>query len=375
MIYFPPSPTVGQQYVGVNGVTYTWMGDRWNGVNALEQGQADYFIDGGDASFNYNAVRDGILDDGVADNSSGITITSDTLSNSYGNSSGTVYYNITNAGASSAGVILQGVTTGYSQTFTGTYNQGSNSIEFEAEYQLWNHVVNVIAFVVDSRGYTFYSDPILWDVPTGPCLVEGTLITMADGTQKPIEDITHGELIRVWNFDLGEFSEAQPIWVKVPEETNGRNVFTFSDGTVLHTVGHHVFNKQAGKFTYLIKDETPVGTVTFNERGEEVVLISKEIIYDIPTRFYNVWTQYHLNLFANGILTSNRFNNTYPIVDMKFVKDDRKLIDIGKFDGIDEKYITGLRLQEQTYDVEYMKNYVINRIERLDIANTAEKIK
>ena len=66
MIYFPPSPTLGQQYVGINGVTYTWMGNRWSGVNAIQQVQAEYYIDNGDAGFDYNANRDGLLDGGTA---------------------------------------------------------------------------------------------------------------------------------------------------------------------------------------------------------------------------------------------------------------------------------------------------------------------
>jgi hypothetical protein len=195
---------------------------------------------------------------------------------------------------------------------------------------------------------------------------------MADGSHKAIEDITHGELIRVWNFDLGEFSEAQPLWIKHVEETTAHHRFTFSDGTVLDTVGHHVFNKEAGRFTYLIKDETPVGTTTFNDKGEEITLISKEMINE-PVRYYNVWTQYHLNLFANGVLTSNRFNNIYPIVDMKFVKDDRALRSLTEFAGIDQQYIDGLRLQEQTMDAEYIRQYVDNRLIAMDINNTVEQ--
>lgn len=66
MIYFPQGPVLGQQYVGINGVTYTWMGDRWNGVNALQQGTAEYYIDGGNADFVYNEIRDGLLDGGTA---------------------------------------------------------------------------------------------------------------------------------------------------------------------------------------------------------------------------------------------------------------------------------------------------------------------
>jgi len=200
------------------------------------------------------------------------------------------------------------------------------------------------------------------------CLVEGTMITMADGSHKAVEDVGYNDLIRVWNFDLGEFSESLPVFVK-REETHGEhNRFTFSDGTVLRTVGHHVFNKQAGAFTMLVRDTTPVGTITFNEQGEEVTLISKETIQE-PVRFYNVWTQYHLNLFADSILTSNRFNNIYPIRDMKFVKDARALRPLEEFANIDPKYIAGLRLQEQPaqYSAEYIRDYVENKLERLDV--------
>jgi hypothetical protein len=207
------------------------------------------------------------------------------------------------------------------------------------------------------------------------CLVEGTMVTMADGSYKAIEDIGYNDLIRVWNFDLGEFSEALPVFVKQEETHSEHYQFTFSDGTVLRTVGHHVFNKQAGAFTMLVRDTTPVGTITFNELGEEVTLISKETIQE-PVKFYNVWTQYHLNLFAQGILTSNRFNNIYPIQDMKFVKDNRALRPLEEFANIDPKYISGLRLQEQPahYSAEYIRDYVENKLERLDIANTVNYV-
>ena len=66
MITFPSNPTLGQRYVGTNAVTYTWMGTHWNGVAALQQGQAEFYVDGGDAQFEYDENRDGILDGGTA---------------------------------------------------------------------------------------------------------------------------------------------------------------------------------------------------------------------------------------------------------------------------------------------------------------------
>ena len=381
MVVFPQSPTLGQIWVAENTATYTWLGDRWSSVTAVVNGTAEFYDEGGRATTWANPTNnsyDTEIDGGYADISPGLTITAYTLATNLGNydNSGSVTYHIRDSGATAAGIIINGITTSHTQTLTGDYNQGDNTITWSyIDYQLWEQVVSVTAYVVDSRGYTFHAVVTdMWDVPHGPCLVEGTQVTMADGTHRAIEDITHGELVRVWNFDLGEFSEAQPIWIKAAEETTGHDVYTFSDGTKLRTVGHHVFNKEAGAFTKLKYAETPVGTTTFNEQGNEVTLLSKERVIE-PTRYYNVWTQYHLNLFANGILTSNRFNNIYPIVDMKFVKDDRALRGLEEFAGIDSKYITGLRLQEQPqeYTAEYIGDYVHNRLERLDIANTVEQ--
>ena len=44
-----------------------------------------------------------------------------------------------------------------------------------------------------------------------------------------------------------------------------------------------------------------------------------------------------------------------------------------EFADIDPTYISGLRLQEQPkqYSAEYIKDYIENKLERLDIANVA----
>jgi aryl-alcohol dehydrogenase-like predicted oxidoreductase len=54
---------------------------------------------------------------------------------------------------------------------------------------------------------------------------------------------------------------------------------------------------------------------------------------------------------------------------MKFVKDSRALRSLEEFAGIDPKYISGLRLQEQPkhYSAEYIKDYVDSKLERLNI--------
>ena len=97
-------------------------------------------------------------------------------------------------------------------------------------------------------------------------------------------------------------------------------------------------------------DETPLGTTTLLDDGSEVTLVKKEIVEE-PVRFYNIITEYHFNLFANGISTSNRFSNMYLIKDLKYVKDDRKFTPYEEFEGIPYDWYIKLRLAEQPLDV------------------------
>ena len=406
MIEFPQDPTLGQKFVAENTVTYTWLGDRWNSVRAIEQGTAEFYYEGGRADFVFDANVDTQLD-GLNANLQVPSlpypiIIGSTLNNEAG---GYMSYSITapdvNLPPIECGVIITmpgtpadnaGNLYAYSTEYCNnpdptdilriTLRQANDEVSIqcgydinagpstdtpitqriEVSYGLGGNLNNVYVYVKSALGITL-SSPLEWD-SYQPCLVAGTMITLADGTHKKIEDVTYSDMLKVWSFDLGEDSEAIPVWVKRKQSTNKYTLLTFSDGTELRTVGHHIFNKQAGAFTLIATDETPVGTITVNEHGQEITLVSKETVH-APVDYYNIWTRTHLNAFANGILTGNRYCNIYPIVDMQFVKDDRELRSAEEFAGIDEKYISGLRLQEQTFDLDFIQT-MIDRIELLD---------
>jgi len=198
------------------------------------------------------------------------------------------------------------------------------------------------------------------------CLAKGTLITLANGEKKAIEHINYTDAIVVWDFDLGGFSEATPFWIKKAETANQYNLLKFSDGTTLKTINQHrIFNKEKGMFTYPMTDATPVGTTSFNDSGSEVTLVSKTVVVD-QVIYYNVITNIHMNLFANGILTSCRYNNIYPITDMKFVKTNRPIVPQSAYPAHIGPYYTGLRLGEQTLPIEDTIIYV-DRLERLKL--------
>lgn len=157
------------------------------------------------------------------------------------------------------------------------------------------------------------------------CIIEGTRITLADRTTKPIEDITYDDDILVWNFYEGKFDSAKPCWIIKPQVATEYNLCKFSNGAEVGFVGqggdigyHRIYNDEAKAFTHTGVAETPVGTHTFAEDESFPELVSQEV-FKKTVRFYNVGTTKHINLFANGILTSSRINNKYTIEDMKYV--------------------------------------------------------
>ena len=157
------------------------------------------------------------------------------------------------------------------------------------------------------------------------CLIEGTQITLADGTTKAIEDITYDDELLVWNFYAGRFDKAKPAWIKVEETTPKYNLVKFSNGSEVGFAGpggekgyHRIFNKEAKGFTHTGVADTPNGTTTFAQDETFPTVVSQEIV-EKEVKFYNVITDKHYNLFANGILTSCKLSNKYRIEDMRYI--------------------------------------------------------
>jgi hypothetical protein len=238
-----------------------------------------------------------------------------------------------------------------------TFTTGLNSTQF-----------TVFAYVTSNAG-TYYSGSATGT--SGICLLSGTQIALSDGTRKAIEDITYTDKMLSWDFDRGCYAETTAVWIKRGETGSQYNLLTFSDGTTLRTFDQHrIFNKQAGAFTYPMTTATPIGTVTVNEHGQEITLTNKQVIVD-TIEYYNVITDHHMNLFSDSVLTSCRFNNIYPITDMKFVKDGRTLRTRAEFENVPDRFFYGLRLAEQTTDIETVEWYV-NRLLSTEMSTQSE---
>ncbi len=168
----------------------------------------------------------------------------------------------------------------------------------------------------------------------GGCLAKGTMITLADGSEKPIEDITYDDELLVWDFDEGKFASSKPVWLMQPRIVDKHILLSYSNGSQLKCL-HRVFNIEAGKFAIPLSEDSLLGSSTILADGNKAQLVSQEEISE-ETVYYNIITEKHLNCFANGICTSNKFSNMYKIKDLKYVKTDREIVPYSEY----EEYVS-----------------------------------
>lgn len=210
---------------------------------------------------------------------------------------------------------------------------------------------------------TVYGEVLQTDPNPWICLIEGTLVTLSNGTTKKIENVTYEDELSVWNFDEARLDKAKPVWMVKPFKAPRYSLIKFSNGLELGTIddgkGHSVFNIEKGMFTHMMSENTPIGTSIYTKNGDIIQVISKEVVHE-EISFYNVVTNVHMNVFTNNILTSTGLNNIYPIKDMKFTKVevDKTNIDLS---DIPKTFITGLRLNEQSVEFKEKVLRMINR--------------
>ncbi|MBQ8876475.1 MAG: hypothetical protein IJY63_02880 [Clostridia bacterium] len=147
------------------------------------------------------------------------------------------------------------------------------------------------------------------------CIIEGTMITLADGTQKAVEDLQVGDMILAFNHVSGQY-EAMPLIFNTHADENEateRDVLylQFENGKELGIVSSHgLFDMTLMQYVYITPEnyQEYIGHefYTLNETtklSENVRLISGEIVKKVVRIFCPV-TYFHMNSFANGFLNT-----------------------------------------------------------------------
>ena len=211
-----------------------------------------------------------------------------------------------------------------------------------------NYDFYTAAIVNSQTGYYVYFTCCL----SGDALVETKNKKTKKRKKKKLKDLTYDDLVLVWDFDKGCLTWAEIFWMQEPETVPFYYELTFDDGTKLEVIGDHkIYNSDLDRLVNCIEGKHfEVGTHTINDKNEVLTLVSKERI-DKVICAYNVITKNHINVFANGILTSWNINNLYEIENKKFNKNDNvEKVTLDK-DKIPEDYDKYLRLSEIPADL------------------------
>lgn len=218
---------------------------------------------------------------------------------------------------------------------------------------------------------------------TASCLIEGTKVLLANGKYKNVEDITYNDLLYVWNYETGSLVKEYPIWIEKKNATKFYQKTTFSDGTILKTLGYHgVFSPTYNEFISVDDIERfKIGTkITKVEKGKlKEVTVKKIEFINEKVNYYHVVSSRYYNIIANDILTTDGtviLSNLYGFsknitwnkkIRNSIIKDKNNLYSYDDFSDIMPYYMfDGLRAEEGKYLSKYgltkemFKYYLIN---------------
>ena len=145
------------------------------------------------------------------------------------------------------------------------------------------------------------------------CVAEGTLITLADGSQKAVEDLTGDEMLLVWNLHTGKFDAAPILFIdRDPFATYTVINLTFSDESNLKVISEHgLWDYNLNKYVYLDESASQYIGHWFNKQSlDEVgnmvtvkVQLTNVLVREEQTMPYSPVTYGHMCYYVNGLLS------------------------------------------------------------------------
>ncbi len=156
---------------------------------------------------------------------------------------------------------------------------------------------------------TLYAYAIKTTSSGATCVAEGTLITLADGTKAPVEQLTDGQLVRVYDHELGEYTTAPILFIK-SDGIKYYNVINlaFSNGTTSRIIYEHgFFDLDLNKYVYITEDNYPeyIGHrfAVESDTGYGVVTLTDAYATLEKTSCYSMTTAYYMNHFVDGMFS------------------------------------------------------------------------
>jgi hypothetical protein len=152
---------------------------------------------------------------------------------------------------------------------------------------------------------------VTWALETsggGGCVTPDTLITLADGTQVRVDELTGNEMLLVWNMETGKLDAAPIMFIDCDPavECNIIHLY-FSDGSVVKVIYEHGFwDYDLNKYVYLDENAADyIGHWFAKRNGNDLtkVQLVDAVIEKTVSMAYSPVTAGHLCYFVNGMLS------------------------------------------------------------------------
>ena len=141
------------------------------------------------------------------------------------------------------------------------------------------------------------------------CVASGTLVTLADGTRRPIEELTLNDRVRVFDHEKGEYTTANILFL----ENDGYKLYNivnceFSNGTKLRIIGRHgLFDLTTHQYEYVsIKTYQDLIGHEFaveSESGYGRITLVNAYVTTEYTGCYELPSEWHMNYFVEGMFS------------------------------------------------------------------------
>ena len=223
-------------------------------------------------------------------------------------------------------------------TFLGWYENSDCS-----EDQKWDFANDTV-----SGNITLYAK---WD--TG-CLAAGTLVTMQDGSLKPIEKLKCGDMIKTFDHEKGTVSAAPVCYVFARKEFGNVFRLNFENNVSINVVEKHGFyEKESNRYVFISKKNVSeyIGHSFYNaDTGTWLRLESYEIL-DEKMDAYSILTSKHLNTVSNGMLSISdgmieSIANVFEYDENLKIDPAQKVADIKKWGLVSLEELGGCTLED-----------------------------
>ena len=255
--------------------------------------------------------------------------------------------------ATFSGFPLDGIYPGYIITFKCAGDSEGNSITLSLNGNEGEGSVSY-TFQEGDNGKTLsvssrYTDP--------GCIVEGTLVDMADGSTKKVEDLAAGDMVMAFDHETGEEAASPILCVDVePEGEYLVSDLLFSDGTSIGIAFEHgFFDRTLNRYVYLTPEnaEEYIGHEFYSLGGGGLVLEGVETSRK-EVALYSPVTAYTMNLFHEGLLGMpggvEGFFNVFEYGEDMAYDPVKKAEDIAKYGLYTYEDVSGL-ISREAFDL------------------------